>query len=183
MIKVKLILSLLLLMQENGLVLTEDRLGPLDLRALEGKNISQQLQKAFPSSQVIRGVGQQDGPDFVYYDVKHQGEELFTVLLSDNDSSRVSEIWISSNRIRDQHGIAVGSSLESSRKHLPDLRLYADLHQNIFASTASSKILYRISANLKPLNDSTFVAPDRSIQSWQLEEGTVEHLVWRKEQY
>lgn len=183
MIKVKLILSLLLLMQENGLVLTEDRLGPLDLRVLEGKNISQQLQKAFPTSQVIRGVGQQDGPDFVYYDIKHQGEEFFTVMLNTEDSSRVSEIWISSNRIKDQHGITLGSSLESLREQLPDLRLYADLHQNIFASTASSKILYRISANLKPLNDSTFVAPDHTIQPWQVEAATVEHLVWRKDQY
>ena len=174
------LILILLFTQRTGLELSDSRLGELNLNLLNVQEINEQLKMAFPTYNVERGIGQQDGPDFTYYEVSSENENLFRIDLDGNDSTQIFEIWIISNNIKDSDGIGIGSSLEELKKSKSNLRFHADVHYNIYASTGSSKLLYRLTGSFKMLNDSTMVAPDYSVKEWQLGDNSVEHLIWRK---
>lgn len=166
--------------QQPNFTLTNTHLGNLELTKLNVDELENQISEAFPNFQTERGIGQQDGPDYIYYSVLDRTEELFIIRLDGQDSTRIDEIWITSSRIKNQQGISVGNSLEELKSTIQKLQLNADLHFNIYASQPYSSISYRLKAgSIKMLNDSTMMSPDYTVQEWQIDNPDIEFIIWR----
>ena len=168
------------LIQSSELNLTESRLGRLDLSTLNGINLIDKLNEVFPENTIERKIGRQDGPDFIYYEVKNDSQELFSIHLDPYDTSKVQEIWIKTSKVSDEFGISTGSSLNEIETQRPDIRYHVDLHYNVYGCVPSSNIKYRLTVGFKQLNDSLLVESDYSLQRWQLESNLVEYIIWSK---
>lgn len=182
MFRIILILSLVFTEsnQEPKFLLSGGFLGDLDLISLKHDRLKDQILEVFPNFTIEKNIGQQDGPDYIFYSVKDQGDELFVVRLDGNDSTLIDEVWISSSRIEDQNGLSIGSKLEDLQKEIKDLRLNADFHQNVYASAPFSRLSYRLKVrSFQMLNDSTMLASDFSVKFWQIGNCEVEYIIWR----
>lgn len=167
--------------QDTTILLTRFELGELDLIKLDARKIETQVSDAFPDFKVTKEVGQQDGPDYIFYSVRDGNEELFIIRLDGNDSTRVDEVWMTSPRIKNQQGISIRDSFEKLKSTNENLKLYADLHYNIYASQVYNPILFRLEAgNMKMLNDSTVLSSDYSVKEWQIDNPDIEYIIWRK---
>lgn len=162
------------------ILLTETRLGDLELENLKEKNILTEIHSNFPDFQITKKVGQQDGPDYSYYEVTHLGQELFFISMDSYDTSLVQDLWTNNKIIKDEYGITVGQKIENALKNRPTLKFHSDLHYNIYASDKNSKIEYRLTGYFKPLSDTAFVTKDYLVEKWQTTGMTIEYLIWRK---
>lgn len=161
-------------------LLTENQLGDLELNKLTENNMLTEIKSVFPNFKVTKTVGQQDGPDFNIYQVTHSKQEIFFISMDSYDTLVVQYLWTKNKIIVDEHGVAVGQTIESALEKRPTLKFHSDLHQNIYASDKNSKIEYRLTGNFKSLNDSTFFADDYSVEKWQTKGMEIEYLIWRK---
>jgi len=162
------------------ILLTETKLGYTNLNELDGNNIKKNLELGFPGFEIIKEVGQQDGPDFILYQVNYMNEEIFFISMDSYDTTLVQDIWTKNSKIKDEYGAKVGAYIDSVLIKRPELKFHADLHYNIYASKENSKILYRLAGDFKSLSDSSFVSEDYSVEKWQIEGMVVEYLIWRK---
>lgn len=162
------------------ILLTEKRLGALELENLKEKNILTEIHSKFADFQVIKKVGQQDGPDYNYYEVTHLGQEIFIISMDAYDTSIVQDLWTNNKLIKDEYGITVGQKIDNALKNRPTLKFHSDLHYNIYATDKNSKIEYRLTGDFKPLSDTAFVTKDYLVEKWQTTGMTIEYLIWRK---
>lgn len=164
----------------NEILLTETKLGDLELDKLNENNILPGIKSKFPDFLITKTVGQQDGPDFNLYQVSHYEQEIFFISMDSYDTTLVQDFWTNNKIIKDEYGITVGQKIEFALEKRPTLKLHSDLHQNIYATEKNSKIEYRLTGNFKTLNDTTFFADDYSVERWQTEGMEIEYLIWRK---
>lgn len=162
------------------IVLTETKLGALELNKLTENNILTKIKSAFPDFQITKTVGQQDGPDFNLYQVTQNKSEIFFISMDSYDTLVVQELWTNNQIIQDEYGIDVGQKIEYALEKRPALKFHSDLHQNIYATAQNSKIEYRLTGHFKTLNDTTFFADDYSVEKWQTEGMEIDYLIWRK---
>ena len=160
--------------------LTETKFGDLELDKLKESNIPTEIQSKFPDFQVVKKVGQQDGPDYNYYEVTHSGQEIFFISMDSYDTSLVQDLWTDNRLIKDEYGIKVGQKIETALEKRPTLKFHSDLHYNIYATDINSKIEYRLTGDFKPLSDTAFVTKDYLVEKWQTVGMTIEYLIWRK---
>lgn len=163
---------------KKSINVTEQYIGTLALSSLKPSQFNLQISKAFPGSTITKHLGRQDGPDFTYYKVSEEDEDLFMIRMNSYDSTQIDEIWITSRRIKDEFGIEVGTDFSDLRNSLADYKLHSDLHMNIYISKPNSNLSYRLALkSFKMLNDSTMVAEDYSVKEWQIESAEVEYIV------
>lgn len=162
------------------ILLTETKLGNINLNELDGKNIKQNLKLRLPAFKIKEEIGQQDGPDFKLYKAEYLNEEIFFVSMDSYDSLLIQDIWTKNSKIIDEYGLFVGMSIDSVLTKRPSMNFHSDLHSNIYASAENSKIQYRLNGKFKSLNDSSFVAEDYSVEKWQIEGMKIEYLIWKK---
>jgi hypothetical protein len=162
------------------ILLTETKIGNLELDKLNENNILTEIKSTFPDFQITKTLGQQVGPDFNLYQVIHNGQEIFFISMDSYDTTLVQDLWINNKIIKDEYGITVSQKIESALEKRPNLKFHSDLHQNIYATEKNSKIEYRLTGNFKTLNDTTFFADDYSVERWQTEGMEIEYLIWRK---
>ena len=162
-------------------ILTETKLGAIDLFELNGENIITNLQGEFLDLEITKQVGQQDGPDFIFYSLSKKKEELAYVSMDSEDSNQVQSLTILSAEIVDVYGLKVGMSADKLSSTRNSIIFNADLHMNIYAKVKNSNILYRLSGDLINLNDSTYVSENYSVEYWQTSKMKIESISWQKE--
>jgi hypothetical protein len=162
------------------ILLTENKLGDIELDKLDGNNIQRTLELGFPGFEIKKEIGQQDGPDFNLYQVNYMNEEIFFAAMDSYDTILVQDIWTMNPKIKDEYGGKSGASIDSILVKRPQLKFYSDFHYNIYAGNEDSKIQYRLKGDFKSLNDSTFFAKDYKLENWQVEGMIIEYLIWRK---
>lgn len=162
-------------------ILTETKLGAIDLFELNGENIITNLQGEFLDLEITKQVGQQDGPDFIFYSLSKKKEELAYVSMDSEDSNQVQSLTILSAEIVDVYGLKVGMSADKLSSTRNSIIFNADLHMNIYAKVKNSNILYRLSGDLINLNDSTYVSENYSVENWQTSKMKIESISWQKE--
>lgn len=164
----------------SEILLTETKLGDLELNKLTEKNMLTEIKSAFPDFKVTKTVGQQDGPDYNLYQITRSKQEIFFISMDSYDTLVVQDFWTNNKIIQDEYGVTVEQKVESVLEKRPTLKFHSDLHQNIYATEKNSKIEYRLKGNFKTLNDTTFSADDNSVEKWQTEGMEIEYLIWRK---
>ena len=162
-------------------ILTETKLGAIDLFELNGENIITNLQGEFLDLEITKQVGQQDGPDFIFYSLSKKKEELAYVSMDSEDSNQVQSLTILSAEIVDVYGLKVGMSADKLSSTRSSIIFNADLHMNIYAKVKNSNILYRLSGDLINLNDSTYVSENYSVENWQTSKMKIESISWQKD--
>jgi|TARA_B110000967_G_C18700302_1_gene467472 hypothetical protein len=162
------------------ILLTETKLGKLNLKDLKDENMGKKIKSAFPNFQIIKSIGQQDGPDFNLYEVNDLKQEIFFISMDSYDTNLVQELFTKNKIIKDEYGIFVGQAIDSVIIKRPNLNFHSDVHYNIYATEKGSNIEYRLKGNFKVLNESEFVPADYSVEKKQIEGMTVEYLIWRK---
>lgn len=162
------------------ILLTETKIGDLELDKLRANNILTEIKSTFPDFQITKTIGQQDGPDFNLYQVANSGQEIFFISMDSYDTTLVQDLWTSNKIIQDKYGLTVGQKIEAALEKRPALKFHSDLHQNIYATEKNSKIEYRLTGNFKTLNDTTFFADDYSVEKWQIDGMEIEYIIWRK---
>jgi|GEM_PF-1086721 len=92
-------------------VLTEDTLGPLELR--EGKTVSlEMLQDRFPSLALSESQRVSESGEFLYFEFQDDdGQRLFSIRASTGDQQQMTMLEIHDPRIPDKHGVRVGDGL------------------------------------------------------------------------
>ncbi len=168
------------LKETTSITLTETHLNNIKLNDLNETNVSLKLRNTFPNLTVTKEIGHQDGPDFNVYLVSDSDKDIFFVKMNSDDSTIVDEIYFETTNIKDQYNIEIGHTAQDILKRRPTIQFYSDLHYNVHGSVPNSKILYRFFGDFKSLNDSTFTHDDFSMESWQVENMTLEYIIWRK---
>lgn len=162
------------------IILTETNLGTTYLNDLDSTNINHILKSAFPAFEIKANIGEQDGPDFMFYQVEYKNQEIFFVSMHANNPKLVQDIYTNSPIIRDQYGLFVGSTTDSILAKRPEINFHSDLHDNIYASAKNSKIQYRLKGDFKSQKDSSSGSDDFKIDKWQVEAMNVAYIIWKK---
>ena len=165
---------------KKKVVLSEDRLGALVLSELTSMNIEKELTTLFPKSQVTKQVGQQDGPDFILYEVMQENNSVLYASMDPENSVELSSLTIVSPEIVDLYGLSVGSTSNEIKIHRPHTIVHADFHLNIYAGIENSKIKYRLIGDFKNLNDTMAISENYSVEDWQISEMKIEFIIWEK---
>ena len=161
-------------------ILTERSLGSIDLTRLDSANIHQELRRAFPYCSLESGLAQQDGPDFILYEVKLEGESIVFVSMDTDASNEVREVAVQTAGILDQYGVFPSCEVSHLITERPDVKFHVDLHSNIYAKVPGSRIGYRLAGPVLPLNDSMMTRADFGVERWQVGGMKVGFLIWIK---
>lgn len=161
-------------------VLTERSLGAIDLTRLDPGNIQLELLRTFPYCAVEKGIGEQDGPDFLLYEVQHEGESIVFVSMDHGALNGLREVAIQTPSIRDEYGIRTTCEVADLLNKRPEVSFHADLHSNVYATVPGSRIGYRMAGPVSALNDSVLTRADFSLERWQVGRMKVGFLIWSK---
>ena len=164
----------------KGILITESKIGNINLDDLNGNNIEKNLKLGFPAFQIKKEIGQQDGPDFILYQVDYMNEEIFFVSMDTYDTTIVQDVWTRNPKVKDEYDATVGLIIDSVLSKRPDLKFHSDLHYNIYATKGNSKIEYRLNGDFKNFNDTSFLANEYTVEKWQVEGMKIEYIIWKK---
>jgi len=164
----------------KNVLLSESKLGYLELDQLTGNNIIENIELKFPGFKINKKIGRQDGPSFILYQGIYMDELIFFISMDSENPDLIKDISTENDKIIDEYGVFVGMKSDSIQKLRPNLNFHSDLHQNIYASINDSKIEYRLKGKIKNLNDSLAVSKNLELEKWQVEEMEVEYIVWKK---
>jgi hypothetical protein len=147
------------------LILSNNALGSLKLS--KGVKVSKAiLAKTFPKFIVHRSKGQQDGPDFHYFEIKSGKNVLFEIksniapdrksVITDTDEVPLDELVIRSNTIADEYGIKIGDRYSKLTQKRKGKLAFGASHHQLFLG--NNKIFYL----LETPPDPRFPQADRS---------------------
>lgn len=152
--------------------LHENKLGTMVLS--HGMNIDlASLRAKFKMLKIIRKKGQQDGPDFIYYQFYKNKKEYFSMKARDDNEKKLDQINISSRNISDQYNVSIGISYIKLKKLRPKIQLTNGAHYHTYVYVRGSNISYEISGD--------FQGPDRDdfkeseVLNWK-----VSQIIWMK---
>lgn len=109
------------------------------------------LKDAFPTYTITSKTGQQDGPDYLYFEVLKDSTTL-NFMVDEQEACVVNEINAQTNSA-DMYGVKIGMSYEEIKKLRPNLVHKTDYH---FHTT-----LYEPNSNLKYEISGTYDGPDK----------------------
>jgi len=158
---------------EPPLVLSKNKIGPLKLDG----NITLDLKKlrtAFTNLSVEQKTGQQDGPDFVYYDISDNEGELFWIKMQVENTKKIDSIHVTSPKIHDQYGLRIGSTYREVIHIRPRLNFKTDDHFHTYVGHPAENIAYEL---VVPYSEN-YQGPDRKPTKQEVERGRVKKLLW-----
>jgi len=126
----------------DNIILNEQNLGKLSLE----NNIApllNELKSIFPNYTINKNIGQQDGPDFIYYEILHNNNEVFSIHLDSEDPTKIDKVIINNANIIDVYGLKVGSSYYDVKKVRPNIKHYT-YHFHTYLYSSNSHIRYEI---------------------------------------
>lgn len=155
---------------KNELVLSNTSIGPLSLDK-EMKLDVDELKRLFSGYTLESGIGQQDGPDYTYYEISNDEEVLLHIKAQDEDPSRVEIIYIRSELVTDEYGLKVGMSYKDIKRIRPKLIHNTDYHYHTYMAYPEESILYEITGD--------FEGPDRTdFKESEIDTWTISEIIW-----
>jgi hypothetical protein len=157
----------------QALVLANDKLGALKLDGNTKLDL-QGLRAVLVGLSVTENIGQQDGPDFVYYQVSDDKGEIFWIKAQDDDPNKIDAVHVTSPQIIDQFGLKIGSTYAEILRARPGVIVETDDHFHTYVGHPEENIAYELAVPYA----SDYDGPDRSPTKPELERGVIEELIW-----
>jgi hypothetical protein len=159
---------------DTKLTLTSESLGPLPL-SKETLVSESYLKQLFPKYKITHEIGQGDSPNFHYFEIKDSdGELLFTIksFIEDSDQQskqptavRIDLLQVRSPRIRDVHGLRVGSRVKDIIKAIGRNLDFGAGHHDVYLG--ADRIFYNIRTNSE-WSPERFTLNDAVRGNWQV---------------
>lgn len=163
----------------SGVVLFEDRLGKVSL-PFEHKEMLGELQKDLSDFSVTKEMGQQDGPDFPLYVIRNGEVQVGFLGMDWEDTLKLTEISVEQADIKDEYGVKVGDTYSKvSQLRKVTGKNYTDYHYHTYVYWEGSNILYELSGD--PAMPDTADVETLHFADEQMQDWTVERIVWRKQ--
>lgn len=124
----------------NKLILTENTFGKLKLE--KGIPLEEsKIKELFVDFSVSKNIGEQDGPNYYYYEI---GTEA-TLTTPNTESETLSQVWINKNsKVSDEYGIKLGMTYIDINKKRPNMSISTE-HYHIYLHKEGSNIAYEMS--------------------------------------
>jgi hypothetical protein len=146
---------------------------PFERKAMLGD-----LKNALPGYDIAKAIGSQDGPDFPYFSVAREKEEVAMVKMNDEDTLVVDQLYLLLPDIIDQYGMAVGDSLDAlleTRGNEPSI--YVGDHWRVYLGYPDSKIVYELSGDFNMPIDETTLGSELTVD--QVKGAVIEYIIWQ----
>lgn len=137
----------------------------------------EKLKQSFRPFEIVKEMGQQDGPDFPLYSIKNGETEICFFSMDSEDTLKLNEIYIKEPLIKDEYGLKVGDGYLKIKELRGEIKTYTDYHQHTYVFIDESNILYEIS-NIDLGSDTVDVENPKFTET-QLENWTIEYVIWR----
>lgn len=161
----------------QSVVLFESKINEIQL-PFPKKDMVSDLQSLFGQYKILKEIGQQDGPDFPLYSIKHENADIVFFGMNDMDTLLLDNIYVQDSIIKDQYGLKVGDNLSLIKKNRGNGKIGFDpYHYHMYYYYDNSKILYELTGDLKPINADeidSIVIEEEDIKDWK-----IEYLIWR----
>ena len=136
------------------------------------------LRQYYNSYSVEAKIGEQDGPDFVYFEILRSESPVIFLSFNYKNEYQLEEIIIEDSTALDQYGVRVGDTYsELKQKRNVDFENVTNYHVHTYLYTDNSNIYYEISGNLTeagPDNLEDLVLTEQQLESW-----VVDKIIWR----
>lgn len=159
--------------RRQALVLANDKLGALKLDGNTKLGL-QGLRAVLVGLSVTENIGQQDGPDFVYYQVSDDKGEIFWIKAQDDDPNKIDAVHVTSPQIIDQFGLKIGSTYAEILRARPGVIVETDDHFHTYVGHPQENIAYELAVPYA----SDYDGPDRNPTKPELERGVIEEMIW-----
>ena len=158
------LMAMLSVSAAGEMVLHENRLG--DFPLAQGMRITIPLLRAsFPAYGVERKIGQQDGPDYVYFELSESDAARISLETLDEDATRLARVIVDSARVPDQYGLRVGMPYLSIKQARPGLRLTTE-HYHTYVTIKGSNIVYEIAGEFDGVDRQHY--SERDVRDWRI---------------
>ena len=157
----------------QSLVLSSKNIGALQLEK-NAKLELQELRRVFTGLSVEQKIGQQDGPDFVYYQVSDNDGELFWIKADEDIATKFDSVHVVSAKIPDQYGLRVGSTYAQVLRIRPRLRVETNDHFHTYIGHPKENIVYELAVSYRK----GYQGPDRNPTKQELASSKVKALMW-----
>lgn len=161
----------------DSITIYENRIKELSL-PFPRQEMLEQLKQSFKLFEIVKEMGQQDGPDFPLYSLKKKETEICFFSMDSEDTLKLNEIFIKEPLLKDEYGLKVGDGYQKIKKlRAGEIKTYTDDHQHTYAYIDKSNILYEIS-NAYFVSDTVDLENPKFTEA-QLENWTIEYIIWR----
>ncbi len=164
-------------LKKEELVLAENDFGALKLKK-DTKTSQKAIEQAFPDLKVLREVGHQDGPDFIYYHLKDDSLTRASFKMFDYDENLIDRILIEDSTIKDEYGMAVGTTYSRLKKTRPALETVIGDHMVFYVTEVGSPIGYEIWGNTDSLSIDINNYWEAKIVESEISDWKVTRLLW-----
>ncbi|WP_299124306.1 DUF1131 family protein [uncultured Tenacibaculum sp.] len=122
------------------------------------------LQAAFPSYTITSKVGQQDGPDYRYFEVS-KDSTILNFIMNEQKTCIINEI-IAQTNLADMYGVKVGMTYEEVKKLRPNISHKTDFHFHTTLSEPNSNLQYEISGTYNGPDKQDFIYEE--VKKWKV---------------
>lgn len=157
----------IILQHDGPFVLSEENLGSLPLK--NGMNLNvYELREVFEGFEVSKKVGQQDGPDYFYYEI---GQDI-SISTENTENETLFRVLIpETSKVKDSYGIGIGASINDLREKRAELKISTE-HYHVFLFEEGSHIAYEMS-----LGD--YNGPDKDAYTFdEIKNAKVISIIW-----
>ena len=163
---------------KHTIVLSENKINNIDL-PFPLKDMTATLDSLFEGCKVTKGIGKQDGPDYPFYSINCNEEQLISFAMHDEDTLVSNSIYILDSIIEDQYKLRVGDDISKIKeKRGKGIIGFDPYHYHMYYYYKDSKISYELTGNLRPFAvDSIDIIEitEADIAGW-----TIEYIIWRQ---
>jgi hypothetical protein len=122
------------------------------------------LQTAFPEYKTTLKTGQQDGPDYHYFQVTKDSTNI-NFIMSEQEGCLVDEINATTN-LPDMYGVKIGMTYEEVKKLRPEISHKTNYHFHTVLSAPSSNLKYEISGTFGEPDKQDFIYDE--VKKWKV---------------
>lgn len=146
------------------------------------KDMLMSLKNFYGPYWVEANIGQQDGPDFTYIEIKRDDNNPVAYLDFDSANKyKLDEIRIVDSSAKDQYEIRVGDTyqqvIETRREAFKNSTNY---HQHTYLYSDNSNIYYELSGDYTLTEEMLDSIEELELTEQQLQKCTVKCIIWRK---
>ena len=163
------------------IILSENKIDIFSIPFPE-KNVLRELKDYYEPYWVEANIGQQDGPDFTYFEIARDDENPIAYFDFDSENEfKLEEIRIVSSVAKDQYGVRVGDTYQQviSKRQI-EFKNSTDYHQHTYLYSASSNIYYEISGFENYVDIMIENIEELILDTNDLKHCKVDAIIWRK---
>lgn len=128
------------LKNDSTLVLSEEYLGSLPLNNKKILDVYE-LRETFEGFEVTKNIGEQDGPDYFYFNI---GDKI-SINTASTENQNLYQVWIKENStVPDVYGVKIGMTYNELVEKRKNLKISTE-HYHVYLSEEGSRIAYEMS--------------------------------------